>query len=295
MAAVGTTFDSGSVLGDRFVLSSRLGTGASARVFLATDLRRQCPVAVKVLHESLASDARFVQQFERESRLVASLHHDHIVTVIDAGTVDVDEMAVPFIVTEYYAGGSLASLLDSGALLDAAQVASVGAQAAGALAHVHGRLEALDGAGDVTAHLQEPREVQLQRGEHSRVAGALCGAHALLVGLSGGVGAIAALHGDAEARQGHGLGARRCRIARQLHGALHFAAGFVVTPQERQRGTTKRRRLGAEPAAFVSERGQRLDGLFVLRHAKVRAAQIQAPRLGQRRMGVLGGDRKSVV
>ncbi|MCB0953836.1 MAG: hypothetical protein KDB13_14195, partial [Microthrixaceae bacterium] len=71
MAAVGTTFDSGSVLGDRFVLSSRLGTGASARVFLATDLRRQCPVAVKVLHESLASDARFVQQFERESRLVA--------------------------------------------------------------------------------------------------------------------------------------------------------------------------------------------------------------------------------
>ena len=137
MAAVGTTFDSGSVLGDRFVLSSRLGTGASARVFLATDLRRQCPVAVKVLHESLASDARFVQQFERESRLVASLHHDHIVTVIDAGTVDVDDMAVPFIVTEYYAGGSLASLLDSGALLDAAQVASVGAQAAGALAHAH--------------------------------------------------------------------------------------------------------------------------------------------------------------
>lgn len=137
MAAVGTTFDSGSVLGDRFVLSDRLGTGTSARVFLATDLRLQCPVAVKILHESLAADARFVQQFERESRLVASLHHDHVVTVIDAGSVQADKLSVPFIVTEYLAGGSLASLLDSGASLDVAQAASVGEQAADALAHAH--------------------------------------------------------------------------------------------------------------------------------------------------------------
>lgn len=139
MTALGTTLGPGSVLGERFVLSERLGTGATARVFLATDLRRQCPVAVKVLHESLAADPRFVRLFDRESRLVASLAHDHIVTVIDAGSADTGDLEVPYIVTEYMAGGSLASMLDAGERLDVAQVASVGAQAADALAYAHRR------------------------------------------------------------------------------------------------------------------------------------------------------------
>ncbi len=143
MTAVGTTFDPGSVLAERFALSALLGTGTSARVFLATDLRLHCPVAVKVLHESLAVDPRFVAQLRREARLAASLSHDHIVTILDSARFDVDETesgvgGIPYIVTEYMAGGALAAILDSGTTLDAAQTASVGIQAADALAYAHG-------------------------------------------------------------------------------------------------------------------------------------------------------------
>lgn len=137
MAAVGTTNESVSVLGDRFALSVLLGSGTSARVFLATDLRLQCPVAVKVLHESLASDTRFVAQLRREARLVASLSHDHIVTILDSGEAGVDGLEIPYITTEYMAGGSLALILDRGVLLDPAQTALVGSQAADALAYAH--------------------------------------------------------------------------------------------------------------------------------------------------------------
>jgi serine/threonine-protein kinase len=137
MAALGTTNESVSVLGDRFALSVLMGSGTSARVFLATDLRLQCPVAVKVLHESLASDARFVTQLRREARLAASLSHDHIVTVLDSGETTVDGLEIPYIATEYMAGGSLAAILDGGVILDPAQTASVGSQAADALTYAH--------------------------------------------------------------------------------------------------------------------------------------------------------------
>lgn len=138
MAAVGTTNESVSVIGDRFALSGLLGSGASARVFVATDLRLQCPVAVKVLHESLASDARFVAQLRREARLAASLGHDHIVTIIDSNSTGIDGVEIPYIATEYMAGGSLAAMLGGGVNLEPAQTASIGCQAAQALGYAHG-------------------------------------------------------------------------------------------------------------------------------------------------------------
>lgn len=135
MAATGTSSDAGTVLGDRYALVGVLGAGASARVFLATDLRRQCPVAVKVLHESPASDERFVAQLRREASLAASLSHDNVLRIIDSGSAG--EPPVHYVVTDYMAGGSLAGMLDAGETLDPAQVADVGRQVADALAYAH--------------------------------------------------------------------------------------------------------------------------------------------------------------
>lgn len=138
MAAVGTTHGSGTVLGERFALGPLLGSGSSARVFLATDLRLQCPVAVKILHESLAADPRFTTQLRREARLAAALGHDHIVTILDSGEAVVGELRIPYIASEYMAGGSLAAMIDGGVDLDRAQTARIGRQAADALAFAHG-------------------------------------------------------------------------------------------------------------------------------------------------------------
>jgi eukaryotic-like serine/threonine-protein kinase len=51
----------GHTLGSRFRLTALLGTGASARVYLATDTRLRRQVAVKLLHASLASDEAFLR------------------------------------------------------------------------------------------------------------------------------------------------------------------------------------------------------------------------------------------
>ncbi len=137
MAATGTSVDSGTVLGNRFVLSERIGIGMSSRVYLAVDRRLQTRVAVKVLHESLAADPRFLEQFTREANASARLAHDHIVPFIDSGTHDVDGLSVPYIATAFMAGGSMASMIAAGHRLDVAQAVSVGLQASDALAMAH--------------------------------------------------------------------------------------------------------------------------------------------------------------
>ena len=46
----------GRVLAGRYQLRSRIGIGSSATVYLATDLRLERRVAVKVLHNDTADD-----------------------------------------------------------------------------------------------------------------------------------------------------------------------------------------------------------------------------------------------
>ncbi|HKH24460.1 MAG TPA: protein kinase, partial [Acidimicrobiales bacterium] len=123
----------GRVLGGRYRLLTPLGSGASAHVYLADDVRLRRRVAVKVLHAALADDASFLRRFRAEAQAAASLSHPHIVAVYDwSGDDD-----TPFLVTEYLSGGSLRSILDAGHRLTPAQALVVGLEAARALDHAH--------------------------------------------------------------------------------------------------------------------------------------------------------------
>jgi len=124
----------GRVVGGRYRLLAPLGTGASAQVFLADDVTLQRQVAVKMLQPALASDERFLQRFRAEAQTVASINHPNVVVVHDSG---VDE--VPYLVTEYLAGGSLRGMLSAGHRLTPAQALVVGLDACRGLAHAHGR------------------------------------------------------------------------------------------------------------------------------------------------------------
>jgi serine/threonine-protein kinase len=135
MALSGTTDLAGRVLDSRYLLRAPIGTGASGRVYEAEDIRLRRRVAVKVLHEALASDAGFLRRFQTEARVAASLHHPNIVTVHDWGT-DGD---LPYMVLELLEGGSLRSMLDAGNRLSVPQAAHVGRDVARALDYAHRR------------------------------------------------------------------------------------------------------------------------------------------------------------
>ncbi|HEY3833520.1 MAG TPA: protein kinase [Acidimicrobiia bacterium] len=135
MALSGTTDLAGRMLDGRYLLRAPIGTGASGRVYEAHDVKLRRRVAVKVLHEALASDAGFLRRFQTEARVAASLHHPNIVTVHDWGA-DGD---LPYMVLELLEGGSLRSMLDAGTTLTVAQAAHVGRDVARALDYAHRR------------------------------------------------------------------------------------------------------------------------------------------------------------
>ncbi len=125
---------SGYVLGDRYELRALIGSGSSAEVFHATDMRLGRNVAVKRLRSGYANDPRFLKLFRAEAQLAAQLSHPNLLTVFDWSD---DPETGPFIVTEMLGGGTLRSVLNRTGVLTAPQVAFIGLQAAQGLAFAH--------------------------------------------------------------------------------------------------------------------------------------------------------------
>jgi serine/threonine-protein kinase len=123
----------GRVLGDRYRLVAPIGTGASAQVHLADDVRLGRRVAVKVLHPGLAADETFLRRFRAEARSAASLSHPNIMAVYDWG----EDADAPYLVLELLSGGSLRSMLDTGTRLSLSQALVIGLEAGRALEAAH--------------------------------------------------------------------------------------------------------------------------------------------------------------
>jgi serine/threonine-protein kinase len=122
----------GRVLSDRYRLVAPIGTGASATVHLADDVRLGRRVAVKVLHPALAAVEDFLPRFRAEARAAAALSHPNIMAVYDWG-----EDQGPFLVLELLSGGSLRAMLDTGHRLSVSQALIVGLEAGRALEAAH--------------------------------------------------------------------------------------------------------------------------------------------------------------
>src|SRR5262245_61753887 len=105
-------------------------------VYLATDLRLERKVALKLVAPEIADDARFRERFLRESRLAASLDHSHIVPVHAAGETD----GQLWIAMRYVQGTDLRTLLDEEGPLEPARAIELCSQIGEALdaAHAHG-------------------------------------------------------------------------------------------------------------------------------------------------------------
>ena len=123
----------GRRLTDRYVLEEELASGGMGGLWLARDevLGRQ--VAVKVLHDHLASDEHLLERFRMEAVAAARLSHPAVVRVFDTG---VDE-GICFIVMELVEGSSVADLLAERGHLSPAEVGRIGRAVLQALAHAH--------------------------------------------------------------------------------------------------------------------------------------------------------------
>ena len=70
-----------------YILGDELGRGGAATVFLATDVKHDRSVALKLLNAD-ASSALGGDRFKREIDVVAKLHHPHILPLHDSGEVN---------------------------------------------------------------------------------------------------------------------------------------------------------------------------------------------------------------
>ncbi|MDB4965072.1 MAG: Serine/threonine protein kinaselike protein, partial [Myxococcales bacterium] len=89
-----------AILGGRWRLERRLGEGADATLFAATDLRDGRLVALKALHAVLDDAAR--QRLRWEFMVLAAIDHPHLVRVFDLDTVE----GHPFFTSELLDGAA---------------------------------------------------------------------------------------------------------------------------------------------------------------------------------------------
>ncbi len=88
-------------------LMEEVGAGGLGRVFKAVDRRTGKIVALKILHDKLTFNKKFLGIFHRELLIMASLHHKHIVSYLDSYF----HPPVCYIVTEFVEGWSGYALL----------------------------------------------------------------------------------------------------------------------------------------------------------------------------------------
>src|SRR5712691_10674052 len=94
----------------QFEIVAFLGEGGMAGVYRARHLQSEREVAIKVIKPHLIDKTQFLERFEREAQIMASLRHTHVVRLFDYGQTDNGV----YLVMELLRGGNLARLMRRG-------------------------------------------------------------------------------------------------------------------------------------------------------------------------------------
>lgn len=110
---VGAAMSTGPRRIGKYELQERLGRGGMGEVWRAFDTQLQRHVAIKLLHTDLQNDASFVNRFQREAQVIASLHHSNIVQVYDfqVSQPPESENTTAYMVMDYVEGQTLAQYI----------------------------------------------------------------------------------------------------------------------------------------------------------------------------------------
>ena len=127
------------VLGKRYEILEKIGTGGMGNVYKAHDRRLDRIVAIKVLKLEYNDDNNFIRKFKRESLAAASISHPNIVGIYDVGSETLDNEVVHYIVMEYIDGKTLKDLINEEGRIPEKRALNYAIQIAEALKIAHSK------------------------------------------------------------------------------------------------------------------------------------------------------------
>ena len=125
----------GIILGDRYEILSRVGSGGMADVYKANDHKLNRLVAVKVMKAEFREDKSFVSKFQKEAQAAAMLSHPNVVNVFDVG----EDRGLYYIVMELVEGITLKNYITKKGKLSVKEATSIAIQVALGLQAAHNR------------------------------------------------------------------------------------------------------------------------------------------------------------
>jgi serine/threonine-protein kinase len=96
----------GQIIEGKYRIIRLIGEGGMGAVYEGENVRIKRRVAIKVLHAATATNAEAVQRFEREAQAAGRIGSDHILEVLDLGTLPNNDR---FMVMEYLDGEPLST------------------------------------------------------------------------------------------------------------------------------------------------------------------------------------------
>src|SRR5499427_9396063 len=125
----------GTLLDDKYRLDAKIGEGGMGTVYRGTHVQMEHTIAVKILHQHLASDQTAVERFRREARAAAQIRHPNAVAVTDFGVTRKEGIA--YLVMEFLEGGDLRRKIKREKRLDCSEAILIMNQACAALNAAH--------------------------------------------------------------------------------------------------------------------------------------------------------------
>ena len=123
----------GMLIGDRYEIQNKIGSGGMSVVFKGRDQKLNRFVAVKVLKAEYREDKNFVRKFKEEAQAAACLAHPNIVNVYDVG----EEVGDHYIVMELVEGITLKNYIERKGKLTIKEATSIAIQVSMGLEVAH--------------------------------------------------------------------------------------------------------------------------------------------------------------
>ncbi len=123
----------GIVLGKRYNILSKIGTGGMADVYKGKDIMLNRYVAVKVLKKEYKENEAFVKKFHSEAQAAAGLMNPNIVNVYDVGT----DRGLHYMVMELVEGITLKEYIEKKGRIAPRELISIAIQMCGGISAAH--------------------------------------------------------------------------------------------------------------------------------------------------------------